>query len=120
MLRGVGKFLFSPREAEAERRARAETHRRPNQKPTKRKTDRRLGETYTPVAYRRAIERACEAADVPRWTPHRLRHNAATTIRHEYGIEAAQLILGHANGAITEIYAERDRAKALSIVAEIG
>ena len=32
---------------------------------------------------------ACDAAGVPRWHPHRLRHSAATELRKEFGIEAA-------------------------------
>ncbi len=120
LLREPDAYLFSPREAERDRHAAAPTHRRKRQRPDPKKTERKVGAHYTPDSYRRCVARACEAAGIETWTPHRLRHNAATTIRREYGIEAAQLILGHANGAITEIYAERDRAKALSIVAEIG
>jgi integrase len=118
MVRHPKSFLFSPREAEMERRASAATYRRPNQKPMKRKTDRRIGELYTSVSYRRAIERACNKANVPRWTPHQLRHNAATAIRAEYGIEAAQLILGHASADVTQVYAETNKQKAFSIIPE--
>jgi integrase len=120
MVRHPKSFLFSPREAETERRTSVATHRRPNQKPTERKTDRKIGELYTSASYRHAIERACERANVSRWTPHRLRHNAATTIRKEYGLEASQLILGHANANVTQIYAEADRQKAFTIITKIG
>ena len=41
------------------------------------------------------------------WHPHQLRHNAATEIRKEFGIEAAKIILGHQSVGITEIYAEQ-------------
>jgi integrase len=55
-----------------------------------------------------------------RWHPHQLRHNAATYLRKEFGIEAARLILGHQSAGITEIYAEQDREKAKDIIRRIG
>lgn len=51
-----------------------------------------------------------------RWHPHQLRHSAATNLRKDYGIEAAQLVLGHRSAAVTEIYAELDAAKATAIM----
>ena len=59
-------------------------------------------------------------AKVPPWAPNRLRHNAATFNRREYGIEATQIILGHSRADMTQVYAERDVSKALKIVARIG
>lgn len=113
-------YLFNPREAENERRANAPTHRRPDQKNAPNQSGRKVGEYYTTASYRRAIQRACEKAGVPSWTPHRLRHNAATHIRKEYGLDCAQIILGHSNAAITEIYAEIDATKAIRVIEEIG
>lgn len=55
-----------------------------------------------------------------RWHPHQLRHNAATALRREFGIEAARLLLGHHTAGITEIYAEADQAKARQIAGKIG
>jgi site-specific recombinase XerD len=55
-----------------------------------------------------------------RWHPHQLRHNAATLLRKEYGIEVAKIILGHATLSATQLYAERDLQKALEIVNRIG
>lgn len=55
-----------------------------------------------------------------RWHPHRLRHNAATTLRREFGIEAAKLLLGHRSAGITEIYAEADATKAAIIAGKVG
>jgi integrase len=54
------------------------------------------------------------------WHPHMLRHNSATLLRRQYGIEAARLILGHRSAAVTEIYAEMDAAKAEQIMGEVG
>jgi site-specific recombinase XerD len=54
------------------------------------------------------------------WHPHQLRHNSATTIRKEYGIELARIILGHSTAFTTEIYAEMDRLQAVEVIAKIG
>jgi hypothetical protein len=35
-------------------------------------------------------------------------------------VEAAQVILGHARADVTQVYAERDLARAAAIMAEIG
>jgi len=55
-----------------------------------------------------------------RWHPHQLRHSAATTIRKQFGVEAAQAVLGHAELGTTEIYAERSLDTARQIMREIG
>lgn len=80
--------------------------------------DRLFG--YTPASYRRAVARACERAKVPQWSPNQLRHNAATTLRREFGLDAAQVILGHSTADTTQIYADLDRAKAMEIVSRMG
>lgn len=81
---------------------------------------RKAREHYSQDSYRRAIRRACEKADIPYWHPHQLRHNAATQLRAEFGLEAAQLILGHRRADVTQVYAEINRAKALDIAAKVG
>lgn len=55
-----------------------------------------------------------------RWHPHQLRHNAATWIHKEFGVELARIILGHTTAFTTEIYAEADRRQALEVMAKIG
>jgi len=55
-----------------------------------------------------------------RWAPNRLRHSAATAIREQFGLEAAQVILGHATADVTQVYAERDQKKAAQVMAKIG
>lgn len=56
-----------------------------------------------------------------RWHPHQLRHNAGTEVRRKFGLEAAQLMLGHASANITDaIYAERDNAKVIEVARKIG
>jgi integrase len=55
-----------------------------------------------------------------RWSPNQLRHTAATTIRKKFGLEAAQVILGHAAADVTQVYAERDADKARDVARQIG
>jgi integrase len=107
---------------------------------------RSLKDRYDVSAYRRAIARACDKAflhpelskvekkkltpeqwdelkawqKAHRWHPHQLRHTAATKIRRQYGAEAAQAVLGHAELSTTEIYAEKSLEAARQIAREIG
>ncbi len=118
--RGPSEFLFSPKEAAAERHAAARTHRRPDQACNPRKTDRTLGDHYTSDSYRRAILTACRKASVTPWTPHQLRHSRAQQIRDEYGAEAANAVLGQRTLDATVIYAPKTKALAMRIVLENG
>ncbi len=54
------------------------------------------------------------------WHPHQLRHNYATYVRKEFGLEAAQVLLGHSKADVTQVYAERDVNRAFSVAAKIG
>ncbi len=79
-----------------------------------------LGGRYTTASYRQAIARGCKKADIPGWRPHQIRHNAATWLRREFGLDAARVILGHTSPAVTEVYAEVDRDKAVGIMGRVG
>jgi integrase len=92
----------------------------PRREPNPRKTGRELGEHYTTGSVRRAIRRARTKADIPSWHPHQLRHNAATWLRKEFGLDVARIILGHRSPVITEIYAELDREKAINAMQKSG
>jgi integrase len=119
-------FCFSPAEAVAERNARKRANRKspmtPSQSARKPKTNakRRPRLRYDKDSYRWAIRNACRKAGVPNWHPNQLRHSAATSIRARYGLEAAQTVLGHSKADVTQVYAERDLAKAHAIMAEMG
>jgi integrase len=117
--------LFSPREAEAERLAEMRRRRKMPVQPSqvdRRKPgrDRNLGDRYDVRAYLHAIYRGCHKAGVPTWGPNRLRHSAATYLRKEFGLDVARVILGHSSPAVTQIYAEVDREKAIRVMAEVG
>jgi len=168
--RPLNAFLFSPAEAEVDRRRLLHEKRVTplscgNKPGTNRaiKPLRQPNDRYDVASYRRAIQRACERAFPPpthlacrkveclkgsRWetsqewrlrlgsklweelqtwkkmhvfSPGALRHNAATRLRHEWGIEVAQCVLGHRLGSsITEIYAEANVAKAIEAIQKVG
>jgi IstB-like ATP binding protein len=63
---------------------------------------RKAGDRFTKDSYRRAINRACEKAGVPKWTPYQLRYNAATAVREALGVEAAQALLGHSHATMED------------------
>jgi len=116
----------------------------------KRHRERAPGDRYTTGSYRRSIERACETAfgmpsELRRltgnittdertrlreqaatwrsehcWHPNQLRHSAATEIRKQFGLEAAQVALGHSQADVTQIYAERDLTLAAEVMRKIG
>ena len=104
------------------------------------------GEQYEVDQYRRSINRACDKAfphpelgklkrkdltpaqlaelkawqSSHRWAPNRLRHTFATEVRKQFGLEAAQVTLGHSSAVVSQIYAERDLAKGVQVAKAIG
>jgi len=80
----------------------------------------RRDDHYTKDSDRRAIVRACDRAEVAPWSPNRLRHSRATELRHRFGLEAAQTVLGHASADVTQVYAERDFKLAMQIMQQVG
>lgn len=118
---------FSPAQSAAENRARRTARRTtaPGQgngigTNRKAKPKRQAGDQFSPASYRRAITRACKLAKVDHWHPNQLRHTAATLIRRRFGLEHAQVTLGHADAQMTLVYAEQDSAKARDVAREIG
>jgi integrase len=119
-------YCFSPAEAVAARNARLRANRKSPMTPSqaarkpKARPKRAPGVRYNKDSYRSAIRRACRKAGVPVWHPNQLRHNAATEVRAKFGLDAAQAVLGHAKADVTQVYAERDLARARAVMSEIG
>jgi integrase len=106
-------YLFSPRDALANLRARQRAARKTKVQPSqvcrkKRKPKRTPGLRYKTTAYSAAIRLACVKHGIEHWHPNQLRHSHATDVRRQFGLEAAQVALGHAAADVTQIYAERD------------
>ena len=128
--RAIDEPLFSPQDAERERAEKRRANRTAHPSVNKRRDAERAEkgraagagprQSYTVDVYRRAINRACVEAGVDPWTPHRLRHSAATRIRRDFGYDAAQVILGHQDVNTTQVYAEVDRDKAVSVIGRVG
>jgi len=78
------------------------------------------GRIHTTDSLRNAVQKSCDLAGVPLWTPLQLRHAAATRLRDQMGLEASRVVLGHSSAATTEIYAEIDRQKARSLMEQFG
>lgn len=125
--RPVESYLFSPAEAEAERREAMHKARKTplscgnkpgsNRVPKPRKA---AGERYDSGSYMKAIKQACKRAGVAAWHPHQLRHNAATNLRKQFGLDVASIMLGHAGCDVTQVYAERNHEAAKGIAAKVG
>jgi integrase len=54
------------------------------------------------------------------WHPNQLRHSFATRVRKAHGLEAAQVLLGHARANVTQVYAERNEELAARVAAQGG
>jgi integrase len=116
--RELSAYIFDPREAMRQRFSKRPTHR--HQPVVAPASTRRVGECYAPGAYANAIRYACRALDIPEWSPNQLRHNAATRVRQRFGLDVAQVVLGHARADVTQLYAEADLKKALAAVESMG
>jgi integrase len=131
-----------------ERRRHRKTPMTPSQQARGRKgrRSRPIGAYYPTSSYCHAIAKACDRAsphptlgeiptkkqtpeqaaalaewrDQHRWHPHQLRHNAATWLRKEFGLDVARVILGHRSASITEVYAEIDRERAIAVMERVG
>jgi integrase len=131
----VEEYLFQPREVMNERRAEQRRSRKtrvqPSQQNRRKRNPRKIpGERYDPKVYGHAIGYGIANANreretlglppIPRWGPNRLRHNAATRLRREFGLDVARAVLGHSSPVVTEVYAELDGAKAAAAMEQVG
>jgi integrase len=120
-----GALVFCPAEAQAERFRAARAARKSKVPPSqmnrrKANPDRKPGSKYTVAAYGYAVRKAAEKGGVAHWHPNQLRHTFATAVRKAHGLEAAQVLLGHARADVTQIYSERNLALALKVAAAMG
>ena len=70
--------------------------------------------------YSKAIGYALKKLKLPHWSPHWLRHTAASRYREEFGLESAQVMLGHSKADMTQLYAQQNHKAAVAVVAKIG
>jgi len=135
LLRDAQTYCFSPADSEAHRHAEQREQRKTRIQPSqvnrrKRHAVRTPKAFYTKDTFNRAVRRAVDKANasrakqgsdlLPVWHPNQLRHSAATEIRRRFGLEAAQVALGHTAADVTQIYAEKNQALAVEVMRKIG
>lgn len=138
---GSDGFVFSPRRELEQRSAERSANRttryyasRQGWQERRAKPDRAPGESYTSASYGQAIRRAVAKANarrermangggfdsVPAWSANQLRHTFATQVRKLHGLEASQVLLGHARCDTTQVYAEANQELAATVAALVG
>jgi len=127
LLRGENDCLFCPKESERKRREALHQERVTptscGNVPGSNRAKKPLvsaGKCYTSGSYARAIQRACEAQGIERWTPNQLRHSALTEVERMMGMEAASAVAGHSNLSTTQIYVERDKNRSREAARRMG
>jgi hypothetical protein len=144
LLRAPEAYCFSPAESEAKRKTEMRASRKTRVQPSqlnrrKPRPKRKPKDQYVKDSYGRAVRRAVELANrkrreeaeeagvvfreedrLPHWHPNQLRHSVGTRVRREFGLEAAQVTLGHARADVTQVYAERDSRLAQEVARKIG
>lgn len=135
-------YLFSPIEAEdwrneqrvlkrsATRKTRiypCELRTRDKRKAAakRRQSKRPKRDRYDRDSYAGAIDYAIKKAGkngvaVPHWHPNQIRHTNGTAVREQFGLDAAQAMLGHSSADVTQVYAEANLKKAIEIAEKIG
>jgi len=121
-------YLFTPKDSDAWLREQKRVGRKTPMTPSQIKRAERAAQRrrqfepfYSKNAFARCVKRACRKAGLAKgFTPNMLRHSAAGIFRREFGLDSAQILLGHKHAKITEIYAAADRERAMKIVAEVG
>lgn len=78
------------------------------------------GLPWKPSSLYMAVFNACRRHDLPHWHPNMLRHTFATQLRQRFGIDAAQVALGHTRTQVTQRYAEPHRQAAIEAVLAVG
>lgn len=136
------QHLFSPVEAEAWRNDQRAVHRSNGRKTKiypselrsrekrkiaakRRRSKRPKRNCYDVDAFRRSVTYGIERTRklgvwIPHWHPHQLRHAFATRVRKQFGLDGAQVALGHSHADVTQTYAEVNLAKAAEIARQIG
>ncbi len=142
LLRDAAAHCCSPAESEEKRHEQMRARRKckvyaSQARPRKAQPVRAPATSYTQDSYARAIRRGVDKANkailadaeefqienptlLAYWAPNRLRHARSTEVRRTCGLEAAQVILGHAKADVTQVYAERDGALAVEVMKKIG
>ncbi|MFO0938341.1 MAG: tyrosine-type recombinase/integrase [Gemmataceae bacterium] len=110
------------------------SHMARNKRKRLKSPKRRPADWYLPGSYAHAVNQGVKKANdamkaangedkinpIPHWHPNQLRHTHATKVRAMFGLEAAQVALGHARADVTQIYAEKNMALAAEVAVKMG
>jgi integrase len=118
------RAVFSPKDAEAERKERDAAKRKTKVQPSqlKRAEQRaknpksRVREFYDSASYRRSVEYAIEWANktlsdpITHWTPYQLRHSGVTeiTLENDGNLDIARAVAGQKSIKVTQNYNHAD------------
>lgn len=120
----VGRVFCAAAERErryAEMRAKRKTKVQPSQASRKKAKPKKTPQPgYTPLALAHAVAAACRRGKVPHWHPNQLRHLVLTEVREKFGLDAAQVIGGHARADVTQVYATIEAKKGAEVAAQVG
>lgn len=116
--------VFSPKDAELEKKAKDAAKRKTPVQPSQRKRAAkrakkprsRVGDFYDTGVYGRSIKRSIEIANresddpIPHWTPYQLRHSAITEIAYENrgDLNIARAVAGQKTISVTQGYNHAD------------
>ncbi len=117
--------VFSPKDAETERKSMLAEQRKTPVQPSQRKRaasraanpKSRAREHYDSETYARAVKYGIIKANrefgedrkIPHWTPYQLRHAAATEISEAAGLDVARAVLGQRTINVTQRYNHADQ-----------
>jgi integrase len=117
------EYLFSPREAEAERlAARRAAADAPGRKRRRGKGGpaRVPGPCYRESSYGGALRKACARAGAEPFAPHQLRHAFLTRVEADCGMEDARKAVCHSSLEATAVYVASDLRRAAEIAELLG
>jgi len=109
--RNPGEYLFSPRSL---------------------MNSPRFRERYYTATYNQAISKGIGRANkkatangsagppIPHWTSHQIRHAKGHSVRADFGLEAAQAVLGHESIKSTQVYSDKQARLARHVAEEAG
>ena len=132
---GRGRILLLPAESERRRNQpgvrpgnaddTSQEARKPKQEPAA--TGKGRGTPRTPTARRcprrgtrQRRTKGSRHGSAPPLAPEPAAAFAGTEIRQGFGLEAAQVVLGHSKANVTQVYAERDQRLAVEVARQVG
>jgi len=71
-------------------------------------------------ANKKATAKGTGAEPIPHWTSHQIRHAKGHSVRADFGLEAAQAVLGHESIKSTQVYSDKQERLARHVAEATG